>query len=350
MKCEEVQSHFSDYLDKTAEGPRAKGIENHLTNCPICSEDFAGLLQCRQMIAALPDVEPPVGFTMRVMANVAEAASETSLWRRLFTPLKFKLPLQATAVMLIGILTFYVYEKADYNKGPLPAAPENFSSLSNRVTVTPNNADQASPAEQIEETLPQTANAPRTATPEKTVPAARPVSDPAPAATPTVSDTSSQPAAEARKSSPIQAQGVVAGLGVSGSIRIPRQPPFRLFPADREFVNLGEPIADYEILVRAGARRARTLESSASSAEKSARPEGPSSAAEGNALIDLPASSVLNILWYTVPQDQYEKFKTELAAQARIESEIPIGIRDKASSFRSDGPLFIKVVVLAPSE
>ena len=65
MKCEEVQSHFSDYLDKTAEAPRAKGIENHLTNCPICSEEFAGLLQCRQLVSGLPEVEPPLGFTMR---------------------------------------------------------------------------------------------------------------------------------------------------------------------------------------------------------------------------------------------------------------------------------------------
>jgi hypothetical protein len=133
-------------------------------------------------------------------------------------------------------------------------------------------------------------------------------------------------------------------------MRMPRQPPFRLFPAERELVNLGEPVPDYELFVRAAARRTREVESTANAPEKSARPESSSSAAESSRLIDLQASSVLNILWYTVPQDQYEQFKNELAAQARIESEVPIGIKDKASSFRSDGPLFIKVVVLAPSE
>jgi predicted anti-sigma-YlaC factor YlaD len=78
MKCEEVQSHFSDYVDKTAEAPRAKGIENHLTNCPICSEEFAGLLQCQQLVSGLPELEPPLGFTMRVMAHVRDAGNACS--------------------------------------------------------------------------------------------------------------------------------------------------------------------------------------------------------------------------------------------------------------------------------
>lgn len=344
MKCEEIQSHFSDYLDKTAEGPRAKGIENHLTNCPICSEEFAGLFQCHQLVSGLPEMEPPVGFTMRVMAHVAEVASETSLWKRLFIPRKIKIPLQATAVMLIGILSFYVYEKADYNKAPLPAARQNFAPRANEVTATPNGAHQVPAVKQVEKPIAQTANAPKRATTVKTAPAARPTPEAI------VPDNLPQASAENRRSLPIQAQGVVAGVGAPGPVGIPRQLPFRLFPPEREIVNLGEPIADYEFLVRARSRRARDTEGSANSAEKSARPESSSSGAEDGRLIDLQGSSVLNILWYTVPQDEYEQFKNELAAQARIESEIPLGIRNKASSFRSDGPLFIKVVVLAPNE
>lgn len=344
MKCEEVQSHFSDYLDKTAEAPRAKGIENHLTNCPICSEEFAGLLQCWQLVSGLPEVEPPLGFTMRVMAHVADAANEQSLWKRLFMPLKIKVPLQATAVVLVGILSFYVYQRADYEKTPLPTTPQNSAPTADKASAAAKGADQGLALQQVQKPIAQTANAPKSAITRKPAPSIRPT----PAVT--VSDTPPQASAENRRSVPIQAQGVVAGSGMFGPVGMPRQPPFRLFPAERELVNLGEPVADYELLVRAGARRAHDTEGSASSAEKSAKPEGSSNAAEGGRLIDLQPSSVLNILWYTVPQDQYEKFKNELAAQARIESEIPIGIKDRASSFRSDGPLFIKVVVLAPSE
>ncbi|MGE5307183.1 MAG: DUF2275 domain-containing protein [Alphaproteobacteria bacterium] len=344
MKCEEVQSHFSDYLDKTAEAPRVKGIENHLTNCPICSEEFAGLFQCRQLVASLPEVEPPLGFTMRVMAHVADAATEQSLWKRLFMPLKIKVPLQATAVALVGILSLYFYQRAEYDKAQLPTAPQNVARTTDKATAISKGADQGLPLPQVQKPIAQTANAPKSVTTKKPAPSIRPT----PAVT--VSDIPSQASAENRRSVPIQAQGVVAGSGMSGPVGMPRQPPFRLFPAQRELVNLGEPVPDYELLVRAGTRRTRDTEGSSSSAEKSAKPEGSSNAAEGGRLIDLQSSSVLNILWYTVPQDQYKQFKNELAAQARIESELPIGIRDRASSFRSDGPLFIKVVVLAPSE
>jgi predicted integral membrane protein DUF2275/putative zinc finger protein len=346
MKCEEIQSHFSDYLDKTAEAPRVKGIENHLTNCPICSEEFAGLLQCRQLVSDLPEIEPPIGFTMRVMAHVADAANEQSLlWNRLFTPLKIKMSLQATAVVLVGILSFYVYKKADYEKPPAPTAPQHFAPAADKAIANAKGADRTVPLKEVEKPIAQTANPPeKKATARNAAPDIRPI----PAVT--VSDTPSQISPENRRSFPIQAQGVVAGSGMPGPIGIPRQRPFRLFPAESELVNLGEPTADYELLVRVGARRTREAEDTANSAEKSAKPESSSSGAAGGRLIDLPASSVLNILWYTVPQDQYEQFKKELAAQAQIESEVPIGIKDKASSFRSEGPLFIKVIVLAPSE
>jgi hypothetical protein len=341
MKCDEVQSHFSDYLDKAAEGPPAKGIETHLTNCPICSEEFAGLLQCRQLVSALPEVEPPLGFTVRVMANVAEIASETSLWKRLFSPLKIRIPLQATAVMLIGVLSFYVYERTDYSKAPEPTARENFSPMPGEAPPIAKGTDKPSPAEQDKKAAAQTSK--ESKSPSIVKPASHRT-----AAVP-VPEGSQEVPAESRRSFPIPAQPVVAG-GVSGPIRIPRQQPFRLFPAERETVNLGEPTADYELLVRARPRRSQQADAIENSAEKSARPENSSSGAEGGRLIDLESSSVLNILWYTVPQDQYGRFKDELAAQARIESEVPIGIRDRTYSFRSDAPLFIKVVVLAPTE
>jgi hypothetical protein len=120
-------------------------------------------------------------------------------------------------------------------------------------------------------------------------------------------------------------------------------------PSEQELVNLGEPTADYELLVRVRGRRPQEPEPIGNASER-ARPEHASSGAQGGRLIDLEPSSVLNILWFTVPQDQYDQFKNDLATQARIESEVPIGIRDRSFSFRSDGPLFIKVVVLAPTE
>jgi hypothetical protein len=45
------------------------------------------------------------------MARVHEAEHPPSLWERLFWPLRIKIPLQATAVVLIAVLAAYVYQK-----------------------------------------------------------------------------------------------------------------------------------------------------------------------------------------------------------------------------------------------
>jgi hypothetical protein len=345
MKCEEVQSQFSDYVEKTAEGPRAKGIENHLTGCPICSEEFSGLLQCRQLIASLPVLEPPLGFTTRVMANVAEAANKTSFWKRLFVPLKIKVPLEATAVMLLGILSFYVYQKEDHNNAAGPVLSQHSSSTNGKVTETPHVAAQ--PVATGEK---QTRSIQHASNNEKPANRATATTGTEPMPKAVVADNPLQGTAESRRSFTIPAQGIAAGTGLEGDMGMRRQRSFRLFPTERELPNLGEPVADYELYVRVGARRGRDVETAANSAQKSGKSETSSSGGESTKPPALQSSSVLNVLWYTVRPEQYEQFKSELAAQATIESEIPIGIKEKEWSFRSDGPLYIKVTLLGPNE
>jgi Predicted integral membrane protein (DUF2275)/Putative zinc-finger len=345
MKCEEVQFHFSDYLDKTAEGPRAKGIENHLIGCPICRDEFSWLLQCRELIAGLPVVEPPLGFTTRVMANVAEAAKKTSFWKRLFLPPKIKLPVEATAVMLLGILSFYIYQKEARNNADVSTLSQNISSIQAKATEKPNVAAQPAVIAAKQTNSIQRAS-------NKDTPAARAMvttgSDTL--RTAAVSDNPLQGTVESRRSFLIPAQGVAAGMGLAGDMGMPRQRPFRLFPAEGELPNLGEPVPDYELYVRVGSRRGRHVESSANSAQKNEKDDSSSSGSESTKLPNLQSSPVLNVLWYTVRQEQYEQFKSELAGQATIESEIPVGIKERDWSFRSDGPLYIKVTLLGPDD
>jgi Putative zinc-finger/Predicted integral membrane protein (DUF2275) len=111
MNCEEVEKYLSDFLDKSLDIERAQEIEDHLAACSVCSDEMASLAECQQLVSGLPAVEPPVGFTNRVMAQVREAANRPSLRERLFLPLRMKIPLQATAVVLIAVLAAYIYQK-----------------------------------------------------------------------------------------------------------------------------------------------------------------------------------------------------------------------------------------------
>ena len=114
MNCEEIQRYLSDFLDKSLDVGRAQAIEDHLAVCSRCSEEMASLAECQRLVSGLPAVELPLGFTNRVMARVRETAHPPSLWERLFLPLRIKIPLQATAVVLIAVLAAYIYQK-----GPL---------------------------------------------------------------------------------------------------------------------------------------------------------------------------------------------------------------------------------------
>lgn len=111
MNCEEVQKYLADFLDKSLDIGPTQEIEDHLTGCSLCSEEVASLAECHRLVSGLPVVKPPVGFTTRVMAEVREAANPPSLWERLFLPLRIKIPLQATAVVLIALLAAYIYQK-----------------------------------------------------------------------------------------------------------------------------------------------------------------------------------------------------------------------------------------------
>ena len=111
MNCEEVQKYLSDFLDQTLDVERSQEVSEHLAACLQCSEEIASLAECQRLVSGLPIVEPPGSFTTRVMAHVREAARKPSLWDRLFSPLRTKISLQATAVVLIAILATYIYQK-----------------------------------------------------------------------------------------------------------------------------------------------------------------------------------------------------------------------------------------------
>ncbi len=140
MNCEEVQKQLSDLLDKSLDIERAQEIQDHLAACSPCSAEMASLAEYQQLVSNLPAIEPPVGFTAGVMAKVREAVQPPTLWERLFLPLQIKIPLQATAVVLIASLAAYIYQKE-------PLQRESVGSIQpERSFRKPKEADKLAPS------------------------------------------------------------------------------------------------------------------------------------------------------------------------------------------------------------
>jgi Predicted integral membrane protein (DUF2275)/Putative zinc-finger len=161
MNCEEVQKYLSDFLDENLDVERSQEIGDHLAACLLCSEEIASLAECQRLVSGLPTVEPPVGFTTRVMAHVRDAARKRSLWDRLFSPFQIKIPLQATAVVLIAVLAAYIYQKEPLQReSVISGQPESsfkkqaeIDNLAPSVTQAPSIASMTKEA--AEETKPR---------------------------------------------------------------------------------------------------------------------------------------------------------------------------------------------------
>jgi len=363
MNCEETDVQLSEFLDRTLDGDNLRNVREHLAGCPRCSEELAGLAECRRLVSNLGVIEPPVGLVTRVMADVREAAHRPSILERLFPPIRLKMPLQAAALVLIGILSVYLYQKEDIsNSPPTPITPELVLSVQQGSTKSETVKPPAAP---INSPLPNEAKAVSTELATAKAPSA-------PAATASkagIAESRLESKQDKFKSAPIPAQGVTTaqegssfpgglsgGRGIGSSVEALRQPGVRPapFPADRLSL-LSEPIPDYELVVRrlpsqradqatpAGSQDSlQNQAGSAASKSPEARRQAEGSSRGNN--------SPLEILWFSVPYDRYEQFKKELAAQAIVESEIPVAIKEKDASFIADRPLSIKVTVLPSAE
>ena len=68
------------------------------------------------------------------MAEVREAANPPRLWERVFLPLRIKIPLQATAVVLIAVLAAYIYRKEPLQQESVVAVQPESSSKKQEET------------------------------------------------------------------------------------------------------------------------------------------------------------------------------------------------------------------------
>lgn len=175
MNCDQIQEQLSEYLDNQIENAdRRRAIEDHLTSCPRCLPEAKQLRDGIKGVARLPQVELPAGFSQRVMARVREEEGGPTLWERLFQPLRIKIPLHATALLLVVGLAVFLYranepmeqmaqsipseaapalkqappavEESQSADGAGPPAPPSERLLSDSLQAPPAGTDQVAPA------------------------------------------------------------------------------------------------------------------------------------------------------------------------------------------------------------
>ena len=361
MNCEEVKANLLEYLDKTLDTPTMTRVATHPISCAPCSAEASELADCIHQVAALPALDAPLGFAQRVMAHVHEIEAKPTLWERWFLPWSNwskKIPLQAAALVMVGIVGVVLYQKDDQLRRTEP------KSMTRPATVEADNAsDQSTPthARQTDKQQEAALQAP-VALAKRAEPAPEKKSESSSNSAQSLRANSEVEARleDSKKSrrAPIQVQeasNILESGRFSGDTGFaPTMPLGGLRPAaprsgtlalDRIFP-LGERVADHEFVVRRRPPQRRDLSDGmgTDSAPKSAevdnvgRPSAPATPR---------IESIAEIRFYNVAPEHFEYFKKELASEAIIEAESKPAAKEKeVAGF--ERLLLIKVTILPP--
>lgn len=369
MNCDEIQAQLSDYLDRSLGAAPMALVEEHLAACPPCREETELLSETIGQVATLPSVEPPLGFTQRVMAHVREIEPQPGLWQRVFLPLRHKLPVQATALVMLGILGAYLLQKEETHKQLTAIQP---AQITDGIKQDGAPARQAFPAPPTTSKSKTNASAKRSANESTEQPASSraPQSDsiahreraqiagsraakstdslrpPTPVAAPEPGDTAAPMISGTAVANHVSSQ---AGGG-SGTPAF----PFESDPATafRSAPSAIVPFADYELVVRRHGRPPAESRGDVTGAvrktEMSQADERPSTTprAIDRLMAAMPDHARSQTIWVTVPKNLYEQFKKELHALGTIESETRVPLLRDQTAAQTDGQIRVKLTAI----
>lgn len=144
MECRQAQELFSEFLDKRLDSKTSALLNEHLAGCGECREQAARLERMNSLFAAMPQVEPPLGFQTRVLAHVQEQAAKPKLWGWLSLPFQMGIPMQATAVVLVAVLAVFLYQQ-ERPLEQLPTTPVPMPMPESRALAPKSESAGASP-------------------------------------------------------------------------------------------------------------------------------------------------------------------------------------------------------------
>ncbi len=103
MKCRDARILLADYAAGALTGEERATVQAHLDSCAGCREELAFLKEYGARIATYPALKAPAGFIASLHGRL-HVETRRSVARKLFLPLKIKLPLHAAGILAMSIL------------------------------------------------------------------------------------------------------------------------------------------------------------------------------------------------------------------------------------------------------
>jgi len=114
MRCQDVRSQLSTYLENELEAAQRRVVEDHVRQCVRCQGELVLLQRTIALLRGLDEVEVPPSLSTAIQAGVRPRRGrwwrEVASW--LFFPIHVKLPIQAVALLLVSLGAVYLYRSA----------------------------------------------------------------------------------------------------------------------------------------------------------------------------------------------------------------------------------------------
>jgi len=176
MTCHDVRAQLSALLDEALNQPERSALEAHLVTCVDCRRELEELRGTVALLGRLGPVHAPAGFVDRVVTEAYRQSWTRRLLDALFRPFRVKLPLEAAAVLLVGISALYVYERTpEVRQLTRPAVPAPGSAVVPPPAAGKTGEAPAAPSEPLRaKVAPAEQDAAREGTPPAATPPAAP--------------------------------------------------------------------------------------------------------------------------------------------------------------------------------
>lgn len=112
-KCRDIEHLLPLYPEGILTDEEKRAVEEHLTGCAACRKELAYLQKAGQFVDGLSPVEAPPWFEQKIMARVRKEADQKNSARKWFYPLRFRIPLQIAATLVIAVLAVYIYRSGN---------------------------------------------------------------------------------------------------------------------------------------------------------------------------------------------------------------------------------------------
>jgi hypothetical protein len=123
MDCEEIKERLSAYVDDLLDGESRALVEEHLSSCKACEQEWVSLKALVRELGSLESVEPPKDFLDQLNERIEARSWFPRIFRTLFKPMRVKIPLEFAGAVAVALLVFAVlHTQKDQMK--LAQAPE----------------------------------------------------------------------------------------------------------------------------------------------------------------------------------------------------------------------------------